>query len=174
MIKEIGIFVGGVVVGAFAATTLISSKYKKEAEDEISEMREYYRKKEKDILEKADYDRLLMTNEYVVRSEDNEIEAVIDADTVIKGPYIISEDEFAEVPLNYEYHRQIDITYYSGNNVFVKWLEGRVDNPVEYFGADAVEMIKEDNVTEVYVRNDERREDYDIFKENDSFEELEE
>ena len=81
------------------------------------------------------------------------------------GPYVISPDEFGCA----DGYDAIGLTYYSGNGVLVDDNEERVDNVEELVGECSLKHFGEYEDDSVYVRNDERKCDYEILLDESNY-----
>ena len=63
----------------------------------------------------------------------------------------------------------ISLTYYSGNGVLVDDNEEQVDNVEELVGEDSLKHFGEYEDDSVYVRNDERKCDYEILLDESNY-----
>ena len=85
--------------------------------------------------------------------------------TKAPGPYVISPDEFGGA----DGYDAISLTYYSGNGVLVDDNEEQVDNVEELVGEDSLKHFGEYEDDSVYVRNDERKCDYEILLDESNY-----
>jgi hypothetical protein len=85
--------------------------------------------------------------------------------TTAPGPYVISPDEFGCA----DGYDAISLTYYSGNGVLVDDNEEQVDNVEELVGEDSLKHFGEYEDDSVYVRNDERKCDYEILLDESNY-----
>ena len=183
-LKNIIIFVAGAAVGSVATWKLIVSKYTKYADDEIAEVRDYYRKKysnldnttetKDDIPEPtveeraAEVIRLARKNGYVNYSDmsDKQEETMKNIDVseyiVEDGPYQITPEEFDTK----DGYTVVSLTYYS-DKVVTDEDGDRVENVEDLVGEDTLSLIGTmdedgDILDAVYARNDNLKADYEI------------
>lgn len=178
-------FLIGASVGAAGAWYLLKSKYEKLAEDEIESVKEVYAAREKAIVgidlasetpgsaeehkipEKPDlmtYARKLQKEGYTeyARTVVGEKPTPL---PVSPETYVISPEEFGEM----DGYTQISLTYFA-DGVLADESDEPLDNPEEIIG-DALDHFGEYEDDSVFVRNDARRCDYEILKDNRKFEE---
>lgn len=187
IIKNSLIFVIGVATGSAVTYSLLKTKYDKIANDEISEMREYYISKmestkekdsEADTVTKAeqvkvedkpnlvDYTTKIKENGYNGDDAKKEEDEEDEEDEVVK-PYVISPEELGE-----EYDI-IELTYYA-NGI----LTDDTDDPIDsadidgMVGLDSLNCFGKYEEDAVHVRNDERKLDYEILRVLDEYEEV--
>lgn len=183
-LKNILIFVAGAAIGSVATWKFVASKYMTYADNEIAEVRDYYRKKysnldttkeeKKDIPEPTMEERaaeviaLARKNGYVNYSEmssstDNNVdEYIVKEEPSEDGPYQITPEEFDTK----DDYTIVSLTYYS-DKVVTDEDGDRVDNVYDLIGEDTLSEIGTigedgDVVDAIYARNDKLKADYEI------------
>lgn len=177
LFKGLCIFAAGALAGAAVAARAIRDKYQQEAEEEIAEMREYYRELRKENVEK-----------YPVQSEEVEAEkeesTKDEYDEIVKGytnytqyndietkenkkekeertnyePFIIDVEEFGEDPT----YDTATLTYYKD-----KVLTNDLDDVIDYSvaGEENLKIFDEHpDCKAIYVRDDIYMVDYEIIR----------
>lgn len=178
LFKGLCIFAAGALAGAAVAARAVRDKYQQEAEEEIAEMREYYRELRKENVEK-----------YPVQSEEVEAEKEENAkneyDEIVKGytnytqyndietkenkkeekeertnyePFIIDVEEFGEDPT----YDTATLTYYKD-----KVLTNDLDDVIDYSvaGEENLKIFDEHpDCKAIYVRDDIYMVDYEIIR----------
>ena len=184
-LKSILIFAVGAAIGSVATWKFVESKYSKLADDEIAEVRDYYRKKysnldsenketKDDISEPsveeraAEVIKLARKNGYVNYSEmsdkpDEPEQEVCDNEYIVPdGPYQITPEEFDTI----DGYTVISLTHYS-DKVVADEDNDRVVNINDLIGEDTLSEIGTigsdgDIIDAVYARNDKLKADYEI------------
>ena len=167
-------FAAGAVVGSFVTWKMMDEKYRQMADEEIESMREYFSNKSKKIehVELEDNDEEDETETYEVAEKDiRDYEGVLEkvnysgyttvstkeVEKDMTGPYVITPEEFGEL----KEYETIELTYYAD---FV--LADNRNNPIEdvddVIGLDSLDHFGEYEDDSVFVRDDERKIDYQI------------
>lgn len=186
LFKGLCIFAAGALAGAAVAARAVRDKYQQEAEEEIAEMREYYRELRKENVEK-----------YLVQNEEAEAEKEENTkdeyDEIVKGytnytqylskaaakyfdtetkenikeekeertnyePFIIDVEEFGEDPT----YDTATLTYYKD-----KVLTNDLDDVIDYSvaGEENLKIFDEHpDCKAIYVRDDIYMVDYEILR----------
>lgn len=178
LFKGLCIFAAGALAGAAVAARAVRDKYQQEAEEEIAEMREYYRELRKENVEK-----------YPVQNEEVEAEkeesTKNEYDEIVKGytnytqyndietkenkkeekeertnyePFIIDVEEFGEDPT----YDTATLTYYKD-----KVLTNDLDDVIDYSvaGEENLKIFDEHpDCKAIYVRDDIYMVDYEILR----------
>lgn len=178
LFKGLCIFAAGALAGAAVAARVVRDKYQQEAEEEIAEMREYYRELRKENVEK-----------YPVQNEEVESEKEENTkdeyEEIVKGytnytqyndietkenkkeekeertnyePFIIDVEEFGEDP-SYD---TATLTYYKD-----KVLTNDLDDVIDYSvaGEENLKIFDEHpDCKAIYVRDDIYMVDYEIIR----------
>ena len=168
-------FAAGAVIGSFVTWKMMDQKYRQMADEEIESMREYFSNKSKKIehveLEDRD-DEEDEPEKYEVTEKDiRDYEGVLEkvnysgyttvstkeVEKDMTGPYVITPEEFGEL----KEYETIELTYYAD---FV--LADSRNNPIEdvddVIGLDSLDHFGEYEDDSVFVRDDERKIDYQI------------
>lgn len=153
----------GAAVGSLVTWHLLKSKYEKQAQDEIAEMREFYANKTKKFEPKkfepemfepqAEVNSIIKENGYAEGGE----KPVYNDDR----PYVIPPEEFGEKD-DYE---TISLTYYS-DGVLTDDMDQPIEDVDDVVGKDSLEHFGEYEDDSVFVRNDILRCDYEILLDN--------
>lgn len=168
-------FAAGAVIGSFVTWKAMDQKYRQMADEEIESMREYFSNKSKkiehveleDTDEEEDESEKYEVTEKDIRDYEGVLEKVnysgyttVSAKEVKKdmtGPYVITPEEFGEL----KEYETVELTYYAD---FV--LADNRDNPIEdvddVIGLDSLDHFGEYEDDSVFVRDDERKIDYQI------------
>lgn len=178
LFKGLCIFAAGALAGAAVTARVVREKYQQEAEEEIAEMREYYRELRKENVEK-----------YQVQNEEVESEKEENTkdeyDEIVKGytnytqyndietkenkkeekeertnyePFIIDVEEFGEDPT----YDTATLTYYKD-----KVLTNDLDDVIDYSvaGEENLKIFDEHpDCKAIYVRDDIYMVDYEIIR----------
>lgn len=167
-------FAVGAVVGSFVTWKAMDQKYRQMADEEIESMREYFSNKSKKIehVELEDNDEEDEPEKYEVTEKDiRDYDGVLEkvnysgyttvstkeVEKDMTGPYVITPEEFGEL----KEYETIELTYYAD---FV--LADNRNNPIEdvddVIGLDSLDHFGEYEDDSVFVRDDERKIDYQI------------
>ena len=158
-------FAVGAAIGSAVTYKLIKKKYESIAEQEIAEMREYYREKklasqqsepvveEKTDEEMDEYKAIVDERGYATGSLKKEV-------SDMDEPRVISPDEFGE--LEYD---TVSLTYYE-DGVLADDMDESISDIEDLIGNDALNHFgdNEDDPDAVYVRNDRMKIDYEILR----------
>ena len=158
----------GAIAGAYAAYKKLDARYQTRLEDDLNEAREERREflrsrktakeeKEEDVPEKDDKDIGNLSKKI----------SELGYDTQKDTPYVISPDDFGE----FEDYEMITLTYFS-DGVLTDDNKQRLDDAEDIVGKDFAEHFGEYEDDAVYIRNDERKCDYEIIRDLDSYSEL--
>lgn len=195
LFKGLCIFAAGALAGAAVAARAVRDKYQQEAEEEIAEMREYYRELRKENVEKypvqneeAEAEKEENTkNEYdeIVKGYTNYTQYLSKAaakyfDTETKEnkkeekeertnyePFIIDVEEFGEDPT----YDTATLTYYKD-----KVLTNDLDDVIDYSvaGEENLKIFDEHpDCKAIYVRDDIYMVDYEILRDPYQYDEYE-
>lgn len=180
LFKGLCIFAAGALAGAAVAARVVRDKYQQEAEEEIAEMREYYRELRKNA-KTSNEDKMLEEDEKEVEEENTKDEynkIVKDYtnytqynDTETKEnkkeekeertnyePFIIDVEEFGEDPT----YDTATLTYYKD-----KVLTNDLDDVIDYSvaGEENLKIFDEHpDCKAIYVRDDIYMVDYEIIR----------
>lgn len=186
ILKFAGGFLLGSASGAIIASVILKKKYQAEYDQTVKSFKETYKPREKDIpmenpndIESVEEDNSVkeeldrLTRKYRTsyndipsfKTESSAVRTVIHEEPelpkVIDHPYIINEEDFGE-ELDYE---QICLTYYADGKLADDDDE-LVENAEIMIGTEWQEKFDKYDEWVVYVRNDERKCEYEISKDN--------
>ena len=159
-ITKLFIFATGAVIGSLATMKYAEKKYSAIAEEEIASVREVYRKKGKAENgrknDREQMEKIINNQKYAGHSEkEGESESV-------KKPYVITPEEFGE-----DYEAE-SLVYYA-DGVLANYYDEPIDDIDEYVGKDSLNHFGEYEDDSVYVRNDEKKIDYEILRDDRKF-----
>lgn len=173
-IKGIFIFVLGVVSGTFAGAQIAKKKYEEIANEEIEEIRAYYKEREKEVKEveepnaveapeeksieveeRKQYDNIIKRGNYMAVDEEEQ-------NNVCDEAYPIDPSEFGNDGKN----ATETLTYFA-DGVLVNEVDEVVEDPDLVVGRHHIDIFNEfPDATCVYVRNDLDGTDYEILKDD--------
>ena len=182
LFKGLCIFAAGALAGAAVAVRVVREKYQQEAEEEIAEMRDYYRELRKNA-KTPDENKMLEEDEN--SKEEKEENTKNEYDEIVKGytnytqyndietkenkkeekeertnyePFIIDVEEFGEDPT----YDTATLTYYKD-----KVLTNDLDDVIDYSvaGEENLKIFDEHpDCKAIYVRDDIYMVDYEIIR----------
>ena len=165
--KGLCIFGAGALVGAVVAAKAVREKYQQEAEEEIAEMREYYREKQQETKTEEEKDEPTEEYKEIVKDEgytnytqynDVKPEEKIDDDVEDEWiPSIIDPEEFGEDP-SYD---TATLTYFK-DGVLADEVDEVMDPKM--VGEENLKIFDEFGARSIYVRNDEHMIDFEIIR----------
>lgn len=187
LFKGLCIFGAGALAGAFVAARTVKERYQQEAEEEIAEMREYYRKAKKEatkvdpkeevkeeefkpIEEVAKAEGIIKEKGYINYTSYNDTEPIEDKKEETRTdyePFIIDPEEYGEDP----HYDTTTVTYYKD-----KVLADEIDEIIDYsvVGEDNLKIFDEHpDCTAIYVRDDVYKVDYEILRDPCQYDEYE-
>lgn len=165
-------FIFGAAIGSVATWYLVKDKYEKIAQDEIEEVRDFYRGKsdeddtddghDSDPADMNDYKKKLHNLDYSVYSQTektkNDIPEVKEEPKKgTDGPYIIPPNEFGELD-DYE---QIELKYLA-DHILVDDDYEPVEDVEAIVGFESLNHFGDYEDDSVFVRNDKLKCDYEI------------
>lgn len=183
LFKGLCIFAAGALAGAAVAARVVRDKYQQEAEEEIAEMRDYYRELRKNA-KSSDEDKMIEENTKEEKEEKEE-NTKDEYDEIVKGytnytqyndietrenkkeekeertnyePFIIDVEEFGEDPT----YDTATLTYYKD-----KVLTNDLDDVIDYSvaGEENLKIFDEHpDCKAIYVRDDIYMVDYEILR----------
>lgn len=181
LFKGLCIFAAGALAGAAVAARVVRDKYQQEAEEEIAEMREYYRelrknaktpnedkmleedennKEEKEENTKDEYNKIV--KDYTNYTQYNDTETKENKEEKEERtnyePFIIDVEEFGEDPT----YDTATLTYYKD-----KVLTNDLDDVIDYSvaGEENLKIFDEHpDCKAIYVRDDIYMVDYEIIR----------
>lgn len=178
LFKGLCIFAAGALAGAAVAARVVRDKYQQEAEEEIAEMREYYRElrknaktpnedtivEEKEVKEENDkneYDEIVKNYTNYTQYNDTETKENKKEEKEERTnyePFIIDVEEFGEDPT----YDTATLTYYKD-----KVLTNDLDDVIDYSvaGEENLKIFDEHpDCKAIYVRDDIYMVDYEIIR----------
>lgn len=191
LFKGLCIFAAGALAGAAVAARAVREKYQQEAEEEIAEMRDYYRELRKNA-KTPDENKMLEEDEN--SKEEKEENTKNEYDEIVKGytnytqyndietkenkkeekeertnyePFIIDVEEFGEDPT----YDTATLTYYKD-----KVLTNDLDDVIDYSvaGEENLKIFDEHpDCKAIYVRDDIYMVDYEIIRDPYQYDEYE-
>lgn len=191
LFKGLCIFAAGALAGAAVAARAVRDKYQQEAEEEIAEMRDYYRELRKNA-KTPNEDKMLEEDEN--NKEEKEENTKDEYDEIVKGytnytqyndietkenkkeekeertnyePFIIDVEEFGEDPT----YDTATLTYYKD-----KVLTNDLDDVIDYrvAGEENLKIFDEHpDCKAIYVRDDIYMVDYEILRDPYQYDEYE-
>ena len=177
-VKGLLIFAAGALAGAFAGARIAKKHYEELAQEEIEEVRAYYKNKEEkieepkqevedkveeksiEVEEKKEYDTIIKHGNYMTMEEDeeNEDDELYDSDD---EPYIIDPSEFG----NYGHYATQTCTYFA-DGVLVDDVDEVIEDPDSLVGTYHIDIFRDFDATSVYVRNDWMKMDFEIIRDD--------
>ena len=177
-IKGLLIFAAGAVAGTVAGIGISKRHFEAIAAQEINEVRDYYRKVNKELEEQKEeqkeeqentkkeevveetieeYNNIIKHGNYVTTEEIDDEEDDYSDDE----PYIIDPSEFGN---NGNYATQT-CTYFA-DGVLVDDVDEVIEDPEKLVGNLHVDIFRDFDATSVYVRNDWMKMDFEILKDD--------
>lgn len=183
-------FLAGVTVGAAGAWFYCKRYYEQIAQDEIDSVKAAFAERKPDALKNARKDYEDNSNEsnkqkadmaklkpdlvnYAAKLQEQGYTNYSNLDdgkkkneedeTVVDGPYVIPPEEYGVGS-----YTTIGLTYYS-DGILADDEDERVENIEDTVGADFAEHFGDYEEDSVHIRNDRRRCDYEICKDNRTF-----
>ena len=187
MYKKALIFIGGAVTGSLVSWYFTKKKYETLAENEIAKMREGYRKKNKELAERARIkpdisevtkDRITIHHEdvdladkeenliakYAEESEPTGEENISPNDDIIE---FIDDGEFASMN-GYE---KVNLVLYE-DDVLANEISDDIVLVEDTVGQQAIDDFKHYNPEAFYVRNNQLMTEYEITRDHRTYEEV--
>ena len=181
-VKGIFIFVIGVVTGTFAGAQIAKKKYEEIANEEIEEIRAYYKEREKEVKEveepkaveapeeksieveeRKQYNNIIKRGNYMAVDEEEQ-------NNVCDEAYPIDPSEFGNEGKN----ATETLTYFA-DGVLVNEVDEVVEDPDLVVGRHHIYIFNEfPDATCVYVRNETWRTDFEILKDDWKWSDLQE
>ena len=173
-VKGIFIFALGIVAGTFAGAQIAKKKYEEIANEEIEEIRAYYKEREKEVKEveepkaveapeektieveeRKQYDNIIKRGNYMAVDEEEQ-------NNVCDEAYPIDPSEFGNDGKN----ATETLTYFA-DGVLVNEVDEVIEDPDLVVGRHHIDIFNEfPDATCVYVRNDLDGTDYEILKDD--------
>lgn len=172
-VKGIFIFVLGVVSGTFAGAQIAKKKYEEIANEEIEEIRAYYKEREKEVKEVEEPKAVEAPEEEEIKEERKHYNNIIkrgnymavdeeEQNNVCDEAYPIDPSEFGNDGKN----ATETLTYFA-DGVLVNEVDEVIEDPDLVVGRHHIDIFNEfPDATCVYVRNDLDGTDYEILKDD--------
>lgn len=173
MLKNVFIFIGGILAGTFAGAQIAKKKYEEIANEEIEEIRAYYKEREKEVKEVEEPKAVEVPEEEEVKEEIKEYSNIIRRGNYVANdeeeqtntqyaPYTIDPSEFGK---DGEYDT-MTCTYFA-DGILVDDVDQEFEDWDLHVGKHHVDIFNEfPEATCVYVRNDLDGMDYEILKDD--------
>lgn len=172
-LRNFFIFAVGATIGSAATWYLIKTKYERIANEEIESVKEAFAPKKFEPIEEsksnsnsnsnmATYEKVLGNLNYTNYPEvtnDNDKKGVEEMTEKKKRPYVISPDEFGNIP---EYDA-VSLNYYSDGVLANDWDE-IIEDVDDVVGEESLTHFGEYEADSVFVRNDDAATDYEILR----------
>lgn len=167
--NKLAIFVTGIVLGSAITLNYAKTKYAKIADEEIASVKAAFKSEksneDSDICEeKNDIDKmeeLAIANKYVTHDK-----VIKKEETDMNEPYVISPDDFDEN--GYEI---VSLTYYA-DDVLTDEHDNVIRNRDKLIGKGSLTKFGEYEEDSVFVRDDERKIDYEILADTRNYHDL--
>lgn len=168
-LSKVIIFAAGVATGAVVTRKLLKAKYEKTLEEEINSLRERFVNREDHFLKTSDEETAESEKEDIKEYVEtiNESEYTAEGTDFKAKPYVIAPEDFGEYGEDYELHT---LTYYA-DDILADDHDEIVEDVDVKVGLDSLSRFGEytyDPDT-VYVRNDKRRCDYEIMRDDRNY-----
>lgn len=170
-VKTAIVFTLGATIGSVVTWLIINEKYKQIADEEISSVKELYKKDSQEISEDADkeeenevmnkYEKILDSTVYRNYSKKESKE-----EEDLNKPYVIEPGEFDENDYD-----TVTLFYFE-DDVVTDEQHNIIDNIDELIGDDALNHFGEYEDDSVFVRNDVTKTDYEILKDGRNFSDI--
>lgn len=174
VLQGLFIFVAGALAGTFVGAQIAKKKYEEIANEEIEEIRAYYKEREKEVKEveepnaveapeeksieveeRKQYDNIIKRGNYMAVDEEEQ-------NNVCDEAYPIDPSEFGNDGKN----ATETLTYFA-DGVLVNEVDEVVEDPDLVVGRHHIDIFNEfPDATCVYVRNDLDGTDYEILKDD--------
>lgn len=163
MMVKVLIFAVGAVAGGAATLKYSKDKYEKIANEEIAQMREYWKKKEEETIKtrgvmKSEEEEELPTTPYKGYDEEEE-----DVEEMYK-PEVVAPEETWEKD-----YPTISLTYYEGDQTLMDDQDKIITNVAELVGEDFASHFGEYEDDSVFIRNDKIGVYYEILRDYGSY-----
>ena len=170
-LRNFFIFAVGAAIGSSATWYFVKTKYERIANEEIESVKEAFSPKKSESKEEPEsdsthnmvtYEKMLGNLNYTNYTEvtnDNDEKGVEEMTEKKKGPYVISPDEFGNIP---EYDA-VSLNYYSDGVLANDWDE-IIEDVDDVVGEESLTHFGEYEADSVFVRNDDAATDYEILR----------
>lgn len=167
--NKLAIFVTGIVLGSAITWNYAKTKYVKIADEEIASVKAAFKSeksnKDSDIREEKNnidkMEELAIANRYVTHDK-----VIKKEETDMNEPYVISPDDFDEN--GYEI---VSLTYYA-DDVLTDEHDNVIRNRDKLIGKGSLTKFGEYEEDSVFVRDDERKIDYEILADTRNYHDL--
>lgn len=173
-LRNFFVFAVGAAIGSAATWYFVKTKYERIANEEIESVKEAFapkkfvpkkfepREESDSTHDMVTYEKMLgnlsYTN-YTEATNDNDEKGVEEMTEKKKGPYVISPDEFGNIP---EYDA-VSLNYYSDGVLANDWDE-IIEDVDDVVGEESLTHFGEYEADSVFVRNDDAATDYEILR----------
>lgn len=177
--NKVFIFTLGAAAGSLLTWKLLEKKYKEIADEEIASVKEHYKKRaekhegsykidSKWIVEEEHNTPDYFKQVDVLGYANNDDEGIIKIETGVEqiAPFVIAPEEWGEI----EGYETRQLTYYA-DSILADESEEIMGDPETFIG-DGLEHFGEYADDAVYVRNDNLKCDYEIFKHDKTYNEV--
>ena len=179
-VKGIFIFVIGVITGTFAGAQIAKKKYEEIANEEIDEIRAYYKEREKEVkeVEEPKQEESYIPTEERVKDEEIKEERKQYNNIIKRGNYMAVDEEEQNNVCDEAYpidpsefgndgkNATETLTYFA-DGVLVNEVDEVIEDPDLVVGRHHIDIFNEfPEATCVYVRNDLDGMDYEILKDD--------
>ena len=179
-LNKVFIFAAGAVIGSAVTWKIIKTKYEQIANEEIESVKERFRNRENaaedgasDEEENVDnslkdrdlssYESIINENSYRNYSTPKGSENEVKEEEEVDGPYVIPPEEYDENDYETE-----SLTYYA-DGVLTDIYDNIIEDVEGTVGKDSLTHFGEFEDDSVFVRNDERKTDYEILLDSDKY-----
>ncbi len=167
--NKLAIFVTGIVLGSAITLNYAKTKYAKIADEEIASVKAAFKSEksneDSDIHEEKNnidkMEELAIANKYVTHDK-----VIKKEETDMNEPYVISPDDFDEN--GYEI---VSLTYYA-DDVLTDEHDNVIRNRDKLIGKGSLTKFGEYEEDSVFVRDDERKIDYEILADTRNYHDL--
>ncbi len=167
--NKLAIFVTGIVLGSAITWNYAKTKYAKIADEEIASVKAAFKSEksneDSDIHEEKNnidkMEELAIANKYVTHDK-----VIKKEETDMNEPYVISPDDFDEN--GYEI---VSLTYYA-DDVLTDEHDNVIRNRDKLIGKGSLTKFGEYEEDSVFVRDDERKIDYEILADTRNYHDL--
>lgn len=178
------LFAVGAAIGSAVTWKFVKTKYERIADEEIDSMKRYYEERQSeptegdtendivdeepavDSLDREAYAKKVQQMEYVDYSNNTKPAATKKPKKTTR-PYVIDPDEYGEM----KEYQTVSLNYYS-DGVLADDFDEVVDDVDDTVGLDSLKRFDEYGSDSVYVRNDERKCDYEILIDGRAFKDV--
>lgn len=168
-LRNFFVFAVGAAIGSAATWYFVKTKYERIANEEIESVKKAFAPKKFEPREESDsthdmvtYEKMLgnlnYTN-YPEATNDDDEKGAEEMTEKKKGPYVISPDEFGNIP---EYDA-VSLNYYSDGVLANDWDE-IIEDVDDVVGEESLTHFGEYEADSVFVRNDDAATDYEILR----------